>query len=427
MNTLIPRRDRALFAGVFCALTVVAGGYALASEQIGDYGSVACNSSQLCDDPALAIDALADGDLGRFVHDQPIAGPVSVVLRAPVVALARTGGADLVREYQAGAFVCLLGLALLGAGVAVLARREGSRVYVQVAGPAAVMINPVTSMALVAGHPEEALTGALAVGAVLLASRNRPRAAAVVLAIALATKLWALFAVIPVLALVGRRELLRTAVVCLGVSTALMLPFAAGDPSAFWGRLTSVNRFGAEAGTLTQSSAWWALGEEAAFDRAAVIEGETVVVRQAGWKLDATAARIAHPALLLLAAGLALLWAVRARSLDDKRATVLALVALLFLLRGPLDPGNHSYYHEPLILALVCWETIGRKRLPVVSGLLALGLGLLREGPRTLGDAKFNAVYLSGVGCLAVYLVYATYCSGTVTRHGPEARRHRTE
>ena len=34
----------------------------------------------------------------------------------------------------------------------------------------------------------------------------------------------------------------------------------------------------------------------------------------------------------------------------------LALLALLLLMRCVLDPGDHIYYHVPLVLALAAWE-----------------------------------------------------------------------
>ena len=62
------------------------------------------------------------------------------------------------------------------------------------------LVNPLTWEAIRLGHPEELLGGALCVGAVLAALRGRTLPAAVLLGLALATKQWAVIAVLPVLA-----------------------------------------------------------------------------------------------------------------------------------------------------------------------------------------------------------------------------------
>jgi hypothetical protein len=51
----------------------------------------------------------------------------------------------------------------------------------------------------------------------------------------------------------------------------------------------------------------------------------------------------------------------------------LALAALIFLLRCLLDPYTFSYHHWPFLLSLAAYETIGRRRLPLLA-MLAGGL-----------------------------------------------------
>ncbi|MDQ3936797.1 MAG: hypothetical protein M3340_19435, partial [Actinomycetota bacterium] len=71
------------------------------------------------EDAGPAIDALASGDVGGFLEKQPAMGVVSLVLRAPLAALA---GGD-VAAYRLGALVCILAAAAVAV---VVARRAPS-------------------------------------------------------------------------------------------------------------------------------------------------------------------------------------------------------------------------------------------------------------------------------------------------------------
>src|SRR5260370_22502783 len=89
-----------------------------------------------------------------------------------------------------------------------------------------------------AGHREEILGGALAVAAVLLAVRGRTLLGALALGLALATKQWALLAVLPfLLAVPGRRRL----ALLLSGSTPLLLtlPFLGCHPARL-SRMTGI-------------------------------------------------------------------------------------------------------------------------------------------------------------------------------------------
>jgi len=89
-----------------------------------------------------------------------------------------------------------------------LAAERGASQAVQGIVTGLAVINPVTFRALHWGHPEELLTAALCVGAVLAALRNRQIVAAVLLGLALASKQWAVLAVLPVLLAAEDRQLL---------------------------------------------------------------------------------------------------------------------------------------------------------------------------------------------------------------------------
>src|SRR4051794_27523442 len=130
------------------------------------------------DDAGPAIDALRRGDLHRFFAEQPLMGGFSLVLRAPLAALAHVLGGGEPGAYRLGSAVCVLPAGLLGLElVRTLARRGGSRVAQAVVAILCVA-NPVSFHALHYGHPEEILAGVLCVAAALAAGRDRPLAAA---------------------------------------------------------------------------------------------------------------------------------------------------------------------------------------------------------------------------------------------------------
>ena len=82
------------------------------------------------------------------------------------------------------------------------------------------------------GHPEEFLAGALCVGAVLAALRDRAIAAALLLGLAVATKQWAVIATVPVVLAASRR---RIPILLLSGSIALAftLPMILLAPDSF--------------------------------------------------------------------------------------------------------------------------------------------------------------------------------------------------
>src|SRR5947209_3243457 len=165
---------------------------ALVTRTTGDYNLPAFMRSA-GDNPAPAIVALSHFDLTRFATVQPLMGLTSLVLRAPVVAISAPLGAGWMLQYRLGTILCLLPLALLAVA---LGRR---RPALTVAAPAALLLlaGPATLSALGSGHPEELLAAALATGAVLLAHRDRALSAGVCLGLAVATKQWAVIALVP--------------------------------------------------------------------------------------------------------------------------------------------------------------------------------------------------------------------------------------
>ena len=82
--------------------------------------------------------------------------------------------------------LCVVAAGLLGLSVARWMERRGASRAACIATIAFSMVNPLTREALVLGHPEELLAGALCVGAVLAALRGRSARAALLLGLAAA-------------------------------------------------------------------------------------------------------------------------------------------------------------------------------------------------------------------------------------------------
>ena len=152
-------------------------------------------------------------------------GPLSLLLRAPAVALA---GASSVWGYRLGALVCLLAVIALGG---LIAQRAGTSYGVIAA--ILLVVNPVSIDALRLGHPEERLGSALCVIALLLARERQVTRGGVALGAALATKQWALIAIAPVLLAAPREGRMRVALAAGGVAAAIIGPLALADPRAF--------------------------------------------------------------------------------------------------------------------------------------------------------------------------------------------------
>jgi hypothetical protein len=310
-------------------------------------------------DAGTAIDALARGDLSSFFANQPLMGSFSVIVRAPFVAAVFDQSIDTV--YFAGALPCLLATVVLGLALARMVADRGQPPAVQGLVAGLAVINPLTFRALHWGHPEELLAGALCVGAVLAALRERQLMAGVLLGLALATKQWALLAVLPALLATPSRRLPLLAVAA-GVATALTLPLALVDVDGFAAVAQGAAGQTSAAASTTPWNVWWPLA-----DLSPVAGGGS------RWFGPEWVATISHPAIVLAALPLsALLWLRRDRRPDD----ALLLLALLFLLRCLLDNWSNDYYHVPFFLSLLAWETQRRPGVPHLSLAVAILLGI---------------------------------------------------
>ncbi len=310
---------------------------------------------------AEAFAALAAGDLERFLAVVPAYGG-SFVLRAPFAWTAGLWGGGELAVYRAVSVACLVASVALAVLVVGRMRAQGrprlSRAVVLVT----LVATPQALRALLIGHPEELLGGALCVGAVLLAP-SRPMIGAVLLGLAVANKPWALVAAPVVLAVVPSQAILRTALLSGAIALAVMAPLV-----LFGGNFGTAAVAQASTGAIYQPwQAWYLLGDET---------GQTLPGQdhRIGTRLaPAWVPPITRPLILALPVLLAGAWWWRRRG---RVAPVdgLLLLALVLHLRCLLDPWNNEYYALPAIFALVAWEGLTRvNRAPVVTlGVLVL-------------------------------------------------------
>jgi hypothetical protein len=316
-------------------------------------------------DAGPAIASLARGDVHSFISDQPQMGPLSLLVRAPLAALA---GPTSVWAYRLGAFACLLAVIALGT---VLARRAGSS-HAAIAA-ALLIVNPVSIDALRLGHPEERFGSALCVISLLLA-RNRPVVSGIALGAALATKQWALIAIAPVLLACPREARARLALTAGATAAVVVVPFALADPHAFVASMRHP-AFGVAEMRTGNLWGWAAISHHISLGPTDAVTGYTVPQ----WL-----AHVAHPLVAVLTLG------IGAAALRTRRAIdPLALLALVMLLRCALDPWNHAYYHAPFLAALIAWEVLQARRVPWLAAACAGFLGVVFRFQLPVADALY--------------------------------------
>lgn len=309
-------------------------------------------------DASTAIDALARGDWNAFVANQPLMGSFSLLLRAPFVAAVFDSSIETV--YFVGALPCLVAALVLGMALGRIAADRGQSPAVQGLVAGLAVINPLTFRALHWGHPEEILTAALCVGAVLLALRDRSLLAGLLLGLAIASKQWAVIAVLPTLMAASEGRLRMLALTAL-TAAALTLPLLLGDSERFGAVAESAAGQDAGGTWTTPWSLWWPLAD--------VPDGASAAERYLAPQWVGT---LSHPLIVLIGLPLAGLLALRR---DRRRDDALLLLALLLLLRCMLDTWSNDYYHLPFFLSLLAWEAVRRPGVPVLSLLVAILLG----------------------------------------------------
>jgi hypothetical protein len=316
-------------------------------------------------------------------------GSVSLLLRVPFVAVASLARGDIVVQYQVGTLVCLLAaLIVLLPGVWAMLRC-GQRPLIALIAILAIVLGPATSRAVFWGHPEELLGGALAVAAVLAAIRRKGLAAGVFLGLAVATKQWGVFAALPVL-IVARGQRRQVACAALVVAGVFIVPMIAGDPARFFEQ--NFHTATAQLGE-TPANVWW-LFRQSGFDPSLHREMNVIpnLLRE-----------LSHPLAVTIVVGLSLLYWRRGAERDPY--DVLALLALVFLIRCMLDPLTVSYHHTPFVVSLAMFEGLRRRGIPVMTLISTAALLVIT-----------HFVHLDQPGLLnAVYLVWALPTAGYLT------------
>ena len=381
LRATAPRGAREVIAfGLVC----IAGLVLVA--RLGDYPN----------DAGSAVAALAVGSFRRAAAVPFLMGPLSIVIRAPFAWAADRVGASALGVYRAGIVPCLLATYALGIVLAQRARARSGLDSLPLVVVVLATLSPASVAAVQMGHPEEALGGALCVAAVMLAIGERPFWAGVTLGLAVATKQWALVAVVPVVLAAPARPRRRLLLIAAATAAVFYVPFVAGNPQAF----LTATRIEAHVESAATPETIWLL---ASHPKEVHVAGSPVLTYHA---LPRWVPPMSHALIVVLGIPLGLiLWRRRLNTADP-----LALLALVFLARCVLDPVDQDYFHLPFLLALLAWEVVdGRlvRGLPVrtltVSACLWLTFDLLQ--PHRVNAWLIDAVYLAWTGAVAFYLL----------------------
>jgi hypothetical protein len=326
------------------ALLGVAAGLRAASNGTGDYGNIVC-SQWFCDDASRSLHAIAEGDVAAFFRYQPAMGLVLAALALWLVAILWT-------------------------------------------------------RALLAGHPEEPLAAVLAVAAIAVAAGRRAVPAGILLALAIATKEWALLTAPAVLFAAGADEWRRAAVPAVIGVVLLSGVMAVGNPSSF--RSAHEGQRPVDQHKLTPATLWFRVGEKQVVGRS----GDRVFYEIYPPRLIG---RWCRPFVILFALVASLLfW--RRRGFDA--AGAFALAAFVLLARALLDTQTVSYHLIPMLIAVGAWEVFARKRFPVVTVAATIAMQFTMRAVLSASESSFNAFnasYLAWTLPLFVYLGIETF------------------
>jgi hypothetical protein len=258
------------------------------------------------------------------------------------------------------------------------------------------VLNPGTFRSLHWGHPEELLAGALCVGAVIAATRGRSLLAGVLLGLGVATKQWAVIAIVPTL-LAASEHRIRLGLVAGSLAVAMMLPSLLLKPQS----VVAVHATIATAQPVTgPANVWWPLSTpRTAAERKSGSPGFAATI-------PASISTLSHPLIVLL--GIPLGWLFWRRRAALRKEDALGLLALLMLTRCLLDPWNIDYYHAPFLLALLAWEGLGRDGWPRLT--LFAGAALALTFPASL--ESMSAMSAESLRYCATYLVWALPLAG---------------
>jgi hypothetical protein len=375
-------------------------------------------SGDWMDEAWPAYHALAVGSFGDLLARAPAYGSFIALIGAPAtwlvahVASGVAAGQHLSAIFALTALPGAIALACLGGLLGARARADGAPRQVWALVVLLAAGSPLAYQALMYGHPEDALAAPLSVLGVLAARRGRPVLAGLLLAVAIASKQWAVLAVLPAM-LAGERRGLRVAMVAGAGAALLIAPLMAFTP-----QVTGSGSALVTSGALFHpQQIWWPFGVPA--DRAFIAGGHGTTMAPA-WLMPVT-----HPLIVLLALPLSGLWWLRAGRGVRDRDGAFALLALLFAERCLLDPWNLVYYELPLVLALLAWEVSRRRPLPVLALLTtaATWLSFVTYSAHT-GDGPFLA-YIAWMLPLIGWLGWSLYGPARVPRPAVLADRLR--
>jgi hypothetical protein len=378
-------------SGLLLGLTAACGLFALlavavfAAQSSGDYVIGGAVSG---DNAAPAIQALLHGSVAGYVSHQPMIGLSSLLLRLPLAALAPLFGGGHLLTYQLGALACMVPLALLGGWLVAAPALSLRARLIRLVAVLILATSPLIKAAIGAGHPEDIVAAVLSTGAVIAATRGRVRLAAVLLGLAIGTKVWAVIAVAPVLiALPGSRR--QVGVIAGALALVLCaLPWLA-DPAAFMRALHA-----ADTRLVNQFGLLWPVAS-----RVHLPGGQLSAAREMPLGLHRSGASAL--AVLVAAAVGVPLW-VRARR-RGARCDPLALLVLLALLWCVCDSTQLEYYLGAVLIPLGTWEAL-RERPPVVTFLFSVTAGLLFGGVVKLPDAQLFLLWTMVEVALGVYV-----------------------
>jgi hypothetical protein len=325
-------------------------------------------------------------------------GGVALYVRVPFVVLAAALHDSPIGLYRWGALPCLLAVALLATWLARSAARRGMGRAGQVLIVAICLLNPLVGDALYWGHPEELLAASLAVGALLAASEQQVLLAALLTGLAVATKQWALLVACPVLLVLGR-ERIRAGLIMAGTAAAATLPMLVANPTAFRHTVAYISK----PQPFTSVFDWLYPFVPTGHVSAALPFGD--LRTYTGHVLPSWAGVVSHP--LIIALGVIVPVAVWLRAGRRLGAGDLFLAAaLVFLLRCTLDPGSARYYHLPLLMALVAFDTTTGAALPV-AGLAAFAgaFVILDRLPTYVSNELGSVLYVAATLIVAAILV----------------------
>jgi hypothetical protein len=385
-----------------CAATTA---ISLSTTATGDYVT---NGAVAGDNAGPAIEALAHGDLAGLVSHQPAIGLGSIVLRAPFAAIVSlVGGGDLL-AYQLGAAACLLSLGLLAAWMIASRRNDGAQWLSGMAAASMLLVSPALRGAVASGHPEDVLAGVLATSAVIAATRGRSGWAGLMLGLAVGTKQWALIAAPSVLiAVPGRR--IRTLATAGGIGAILLGSAPLADPAAFARAVHHV----AGSNLVNAFSLWWPVSLPVHLSSGLLGPARVLpfgLTRSAGSLL------VLSVGLLLLALG----WERGRRR--GSQYDVLALLALLGLVRCLSDTTNLEYYYLAVLIPLAAWETVELGRPPVVTAFATGALALMFGPGLRVDPAVLNIASIASMLILGAYL-YRRAFRGAIYRSRPSTVR----